>query len=431
VKQIAALCACAMVSWVPLTGQIALPPGVTPASQKSTIQIQRSAAELLSRYTKQKDGNFLFQMRGAFGERWVECNGLAISGVTPRHVTPADQANGLKAIHIVSINTRMHRAYDQKTTQWSEWRNGRHAYIPGTIRVTESHSGQLTAEPSMLSYFVAFTARGNADLIPMVRERVIQKPKQANPVPVSKPFSQPRIPFPPPASPPETEKQPVPRNPVHAATKGIVDMAMKVGVGLGVFVAMAGVLVALLQGQRVKGRAGSTPRTYPGVLPPNPPSLPAAAAPAPDLSSLIIGHTHLLTAAEQSFHAVLQTIVRPTCAISTKVRLADLFKVRQGRGQQAAFNRISRKHVDFVLIDPASTRIICAIELDDSSHNRPDRIARDQFVDELFANNQMPLVHIPFEWKYNPSAIRAKLIQAGVPLSDQSASGTPPPLPAG
>ena len=49
--------------------------------------------------------------------------------------------------------------------------------------------------------------------------------------------------------------------------------------------------------------------------------------------------------------------------------------------RQAAFNRISSKVLDFVLCDPNNLAIIAAIELDDSSHKRNDRIS--DAVDEL------------------------------------------------
>lgn len=126
---------------------------------------------------------------------------------------------------------------------------------------------------------------------------------------------------------------------------------------------------------------------------------------------------NLMTPAEQSFFSVLQPIVGPSCIISSKVRLADLFDVVQERGQQAAFNKICSKHIDFVLTDPSSSRILCCIELDDSSHQRPDRIERDRFVNELFATHHLPLMRVPAAWTYYPQALRAELAKAGIVLS--------------
>lgn len=56
------------------------------------------------------------------------------------------------------------------------------------------------------------------------------------------------------------------------------------------------------------------------------------------------------------------------------------------------FNKVQAKHVDFVLCDKKMVaRII--IELDDSSHNRPDRQARDSFVDEILENVGYKVIH--------------------------------------
>jgi Protein of unknown function (DUF2726) len=385
--------------------------GLSEVSAEKNIQIQRTAAEFLSRYTKHQKGNFLLRLNSGSSERWVESRGLAFSRVSPYLVTAADRANGIEAIYSVSLDSSIHRTYDSATTKWTDWQNGRHLFIPAAIRVIEKRDGQLTVESSTLSQFTAFTAIGNPDLIPCVRERVIQKPIQVPP----NPLQFPQIPLPRNDATPRDDTKPVQPNPMQTASREIVKKVVGLAAVVFVLVVMAGVVTALLGGTR--GKRGKNPigqRQLPPAL--APPPLPSVEQTSPD-NSLIVGQTHLLTPAEQSFLAVLETIVKPTCAISTKVRLADLFQVRQGRGQQSAFNRISRKHVDFVLTDPATTRILCAIELDDSSHNRPDRLARDQFVDELFDNNQMPLIHIPFEWKYNPEAIRAKLIKAGIPLS--------------
>jgi hypothetical protein len=148
---------------------------------------------------------------------------------------------------------------------------------------------------------------------------------------------------------------------------------------------------------------------------PHPP-LPAVELAYPEID-LMKCNSHLLTPAEQAFHKVLEPLVRNACAISSKVRLADLFSVSPGRGQQAAFNKISRKHIDFVLTEPSTSRILCAIELDDSSHNRPNRIERDTFVNDLFAVHGMPLLRVPVAWTYNVPGLRSELLKAGVNLS--------------
>lgn len=80
-------------------------------------------------------------------------------------------------------------------------------------------------------------------------------------------------------------------------------------------------------------------------------------------------------------------------SLFTKVRLFDLVEPIQGASNyKGAMWKIQAKHVDFVIcnryLDP---KLI--IELDDSSHQRPDRHARDDFVDTVVRNCGYPILH--------------------------------------
>lgn len=64
----------------------------------------------------------------------------------------------------------------------------------------------------------------------------------------------------------------------------------------------------------------------------------------------------------------------------TKVRLADLIEpTSNGQKWKSNFARIRSKHCDFVLCD-SLMNTIAVIEIDDASHERKDRIKRDDFV---------------------------------------------------
>ena len=66
--------------------------------------------------------------------------------------------------------------------------------------------------------------------------------------------------------------------------------------------------------------------------------------------------------------------------ICPKVRLWDLIEPKRGSAKrQTLINKIQSKHVDFVLVDQ-SMNLIGVLELDDSTHDRDDRKARDSFV---------------------------------------------------
>jgi len=120
-----------------------------------------------------------------------------------------------------------------------------------------------------------------------------------------------------------------------------------------------------------------------------------------------------LSPAEASFFQVLRSLVAAGLVICPKVSLAELFYVPRSESFQTYQNKIDRKRVDFLLCEPKTLKPLFAIELDDSSHARPDRQERDAFVDEVFADAQLPLVHIPARPAYNTQELIA-LFQAAL-----------------
>lgn len=119
-----------------------------------------------------------------------------------------------------------------------------------------------------------------------------------------------------------------------------------------------------------------------------------------------------LTPAEANFYRVLCATIGERHLVFAKVRLADLIYAPRQEGQYAAWQRINRKHIDFVLCDPQTVRPVLAIELDDRSHQRPDRVQRDAFVDQVFAAVNLPLIHIPARHSYNTQGLSALLAEA-------------------
>ncbi len=121
-----------------------------------------------------------------------------------------------------------------------------------------------------------------------------------------------------------------------------------------------------------------------------------------------------LSPAERSFYQVLKGAVGSWADVCPKVNLADLFYVStKDPGEwRALTNRIDRKHVDFVLCDPRSATPLVAVELDDRTHGRRERRARDRFVDRVFEAAGLPLVRIRARAGYNPAELDAALRRA-------------------
>ena len=78
----------------------------------------------------------------------------------------------------------------------------------------------------------------------------------------------------------------------------------------------------------------------------------------------------------------------------------------------AYFNKIKSKHIDFVICDNSTLKPLICLELDDSSHNRKDRIERDQFIDDVFNSIGYEIIHIPCRSKYDKKEIKSKLVTA-------------------
>lgn len=119
---------------------------------------------------------------------------------------------------------------------------------------------------------------------------------------------------------------------------------------------------------------------------------------------------HFLTPAELNFFKVLQEAVGNRVYICAKVALGDIFSVKSKDQSQFRIytNKIDRKHVDFLLCDPQSMRPVVGVELDDRSHQREDRRARDAFVDEVFKAAGLPLLHIAVRRSYRPEDLAAQ-----------------------
>lgn len=113
----------------------------------------------------------------------------------------------------------------------------------------------------------------------------------------------------------------------------------------------------------------------------------------------------LLTQGELAFYRRLRTAVGRRYHISMKVRLADVIDCRAGPGQTEHGWRIAQKHLDFVLLNPGTTEIVLAIELNDRSHLQPKRRQRDTFVNDALHAAGVPLLTFTTSHDYCPSDI--------------------------
>lgn len=118
----------------------------------------------------------------------------------------------------------------------------------------------------------------------------------------------------------------------------------------------------------------------------------------------------LLTPTEAKSHHCLMSLSENRVRIQCKPRLADVFD--HAKGDLAAFNKISQKHVDFLICRNDDWTPMLAIELDDDSHERKAVKNRDMFVNALFASAGIPLIRIHVREVEQIERLVAKLTHA-------------------
>jgi hypothetical protein len=110
----------------------------------------------------------------------------------------------------------------------------------------------------------------------------------------------------------------------------------------------------------------------------------------------------LLTDAERRAYTQLRQLYGESVLICPKVRVVDVITPntaihpQRSRTFTSLFRQLSQWHLDFVLVDPATFQILCALELDDSSHQRADRKKRDRILNRAFLSAGVRLERLTF-----------------------------------
>tara|TARA_B100001179_G_scaffold230098_2_gene217036 strand:+ start:233 stop:715 length:483 start_codon:yes stop_codon:yes gene_type:complete len=113
----------------------------------------------------------------------------------------------------------------------------------------------------------------------------------------------------------------------------------------------------------------------------------------------------LLTNAELRFYKALERQLPAHIGVSFKTRLNDVITCDQKLWHKGYGPKIAAKHIDFVLYDKSTTKIIGCIELDDRTHERKDRKRRDDFVNKALAKSEVSLQRIKVKKYYSVNEI--------------------------
>lgn len=107
----------------------------------------------------------------------------------------------------------------------------------------------------------------------------------------------------------------------------------------------------------------------------------------------------LLTKTEYNFDRILTEIVADKYYIGRQVPLSSIVEVTSS--YKPYRSKIDKKTIDFVLFNKAGYTPHLAIELDDPSHLRWDRIERDEFVHDVLKKADIRLIRIKSAYVYD------------------------------
>lgn len=120
----------------------------------------------------------------------------------------------------------------------------------------------------------------------------------------------------------------------------------------------------------------------------------------------------LVSAAERAFLAVLEDCLPPNTRVFCQVPLINLLYIPRGTPERQKWhNKYDRKTVDFVLCSADKLQPLLVIELDDKSHQRPDRIERDRFVEQALEAAGLPMARFPARRTHDTHDVRQQIAE--------------------
>jgi hypothetical protein len=118
----------------------------------------------------------------------------------------------------------------------------------------------------------------------------------------------------------------------------------------------------------------------------------------------------VLTFRERILHSALRKALGNEYAILMKVRMGDfIYLSNEPQDRKSFVNQVICKHVDFLLCGKLRLQPLLVIELDDSSHNAPDRIERDRIKNDILDAVGLPYLRIELQKTYDPAQLQTQI----------------------
>ncbi len=122
----------------------------------------------------------------------------------------------------------------------------------------------------------------------------------------------------------------------------------------------------------------------------------------------------LFSPAERSFLGVLDNALGDEFRVFGKVRVGDIAKVESGlsrSARQGALNKIAYKHFDYIVCSASDLAVVCAIELNDQSHNTKRAKKRDELIEGVCRKISLPLMQVTARESYSTQEVLDQFIQ--------------------
>jgi very-short-patch-repair endonuclease len=101
----------------------------------------------------------------------------------------------------------------------------------------------------------------------------------------------------------------------------------------------------------------------------------------------------LMSRAEHEFFDILVDIAGDQYYVFPQIHLSTILDNKVvGQNWKGAFRHIDEKSVDYVICDKAYIKPLLVIELDDKTHERDNRKIRDEEVERILSNANLPLL---------------------------------------
>jgi len=117
------------------------------------------------------------------------------------------------------------------------------------------------------------------------------------------------------------------------------------------------------------------------------------------------GNEFLMSPTERDVYKVLEKAYGDKYYIFAQVRVVDVIQPNINKyytwtGEyKALFRQISQWHFDYVMCNKNDFSIFCALELDDPSHRKPERIRRDRILNDVCSDAGVSLKRMSLNHK--------------------------------